>query len=147
MQQLPTKYPLIWTISLVWQYWQGMGNTLLCDMCLVLPQKRKEILVKNILSSPRGPWAFDELRRYHTRPLRLNWGPKNVHFGKTHFRDPDIDARVFIFIWKFIELPGAIFLCLECFTKVPKNGPKNGPKFKKHRKMTKTVFLLGGHLI
>ena len=32
------------------------------------------------LSSPRGARAFHELRRYHTRPLRLNWGPENVHF-------------------------------------------------------------------
>ena len=47
------------------------------------------------LSSPRGAWAFDELRRYHTRPLRLNWGRENVYFGKNHFRDPNIDARVF----------------------------------------------------
>ena len=23
--------------------------------------------------------------------LRFNWGPENVHFGKTHFRDPNID--------------------------------------------------------
>ena len=51
------------------------------------------ILVYNILSSPRGAWAFDELRGYHTRPLQLDWGPENVHFGKTHFRDPNIDAR------------------------------------------------------
>ena len=39
---------------------------------------------------------FDELRRYHTRPLQLNWGPENVHFGKTHFRDPNIDAKITI---------------------------------------------------
>ena len=38
--------------------------------------------------------AFDELRKYHTRPLRLNWGPENVHFGKTHFTDPEINARI-----------------------------------------------------
>ena len=30
----------------------------------------------------RGAQPFDELRRYHTRPLQLNWGPENVHFGK-----------------------------------------------------------------
>ena len=47
------------------------------------------------LSSPRGAWAFDEIRRYHTRPLRLNWGPENVHFGKTQFWDPNIHARFF----------------------------------------------------
>ena len=35
------------------------------------------------LSSPREARAFNELRRYHTRPLQLNWGPENVHFRKT----------------------------------------------------------------
>ena len=35
---------------------------------------------KLVLSSPREAWAFYELKRYHTRPLRLNWGPENVHF-------------------------------------------------------------------
>ena len=45
------------------------------------------------LLSPRGVWAFDELKRYHTRP---SWGPENVHFGKTMFRDLNIHARVFI---------------------------------------------------
>ena len=48
-------------------------------------------LKKKVLSSLRGAWAFDEIRRYHTRPLRFNWGPENVHFGETHFRDPNID--------------------------------------------------------
>ena len=43
----------------------------------------------------RGARAFHELRRYHTRPLRLNWGPENVHFGKMHFRDLNINARIF----------------------------------------------------
>ena len=72
--------------------------------------------------------AFHKLRRYHTRPLRLNWGPKNVHF-------------------KFKELPGATFFCFKFSTRVPNNGPKNGPKLKKHRKMTKTIFTLLGHSI
>ena len=53
-----------------------------------------------MLSSPSGVWGFDELRKYHTRPLRLNWGPKNVHFGNTHF-------------WKFKELPGKTFYVLR----------------------------------
>ena len=66
---------------------------------------------KHNLSSPRGARAFHELRRYHTRPLRLNWGPENVHFGKTQFWDPNINVR--------------IFLCFEFSTRVPKNGPKN----------------------
>ena len=30
--------------------------------------------------------AFHELRRYHTRPLRLNWGPENVILEKGIFR-------------------------------------------------------------
>ena len=38
-----------------------------------------------------------ELRRYHTRPLRINWGPENVHYGKTHFWDPNINVRIFMF--------------------------------------------------
>ena len=40
-----------------------------------------------------------------------------------------------------------LFLCFEFSTRVHKNGPKNGPKFKKRRKMTKTIFPLGGHSI
>ena len=45
-------------------------------------------IFKMSLSSPHGAWAFDELLRYHTRPLRFNWGHGNVHFGKMHFREP-----------------------------------------------------------
>ena len=44
---------------------------------------------------------FTKLRRYHTRPLRLNRGPGNVHFGKTHFRDPNINARIF-YVLRFL---------------------------------------------
>ena len=98
------------------------------------------------LSSPAklgGPQAFDELRRYHTRPLQFNWGPKNVHFRKIHFRDANIDAKVFIFFWKFKELPGATFLCLAFFTAVSNNGQKKRSKVQKRRKMTKTIFSLG----
>ena len=47
-----------------------------------------------MLSSPREARAFHELRRYHTRPLRLNWGPKNVHFRKTQLWDPNINVRI-----------------------------------------------------
>ena len=42
----------------------------------------------------RGPWAFDELRRYHTRPSRFSWCPENVHLGEKHFRDLNIDAKI-----------------------------------------------------
>ena len=44
------------------------------------------------LSSPHEARA-PKLRRYHTRPLRFSWDPENVHFGKTHLRDPNMDAR------------------------------------------------------
>ena len=37
----------------------------------------------------------NKLKRYHTRALRVNWGPKNVHFGKTQFSDLNINARIF----------------------------------------------------
>ena len=63
-----------------------------------------------MLSSPHGARAFHELRRYHTRPLQLNWGPKNVHFEKAHFLDPNINVSIFIFFGKFKELPGATFM-------------------------------------
>ena len=58
-------------------------------------------LLEHILSSPRE--AFSELRRYHTRPLRLNSGPKNVYFGKTHFRDPNINVRIFILFFENLK--------------------------------------------
>ena len=61
------------------------------------------------LSSPRGAWAFHELRRYHIRPIRFNWGLKSVHFGKMHFRD--------------------LNMALGFFTTVPKNGPKKDLKW------------------
>ena len=67
-----------------------------------------------MLSSPHGAWAFYELRKYHTRPLRLNWGPKNVHFGKTFCLDQNFNARK--------ELLVATFLCFAFFTAVPQNG-------------------------
>ena len=54
-----------------------------------------------------GARAFHKLRRYHTRPLRLNWGPQKVHFGKRHFWDLNINVRI------FKELPGAPFYILS----------------------------------
>ena len=49
---------------------------------------------------PRRAWAFEELRRYHPRPSRFNWGPENVHFGKTHSRDLNINTRFFIYFFE-----------------------------------------------
>ena len=56
-------------LNYVWKGWELF--TLICRL--------------SALSSPRGAWAFDELRTYHTRPLRLNWGPENIRFGKRIF--------------------------------------------------------------
>ena len=50
------------------------------------------LLISVLLSSPHEAQAFDEIRRYHTRPLRTNWGPENVHFGKMQFLDLSFNA-------------------------------------------------------
>ena len=58
--------------------------------------------------------------------VKAGWnalGPKNKHFGKTHFRDLNIVARIFICFQKLREIPDST-LCLAFFTNVPKNGPK-----------------------
>ena len=84
-----------------------MKNTIsfsnnLCHITHDATPKYGDIMIENNillflnLSNPHGAWAFDEIRRYHTRPLQFNWCPENVQFGKMHFRDPNIDARVFI---------------------------------------------------
>ena len=52
-------------------------------------------LCKTVYQARAEHVFFDELRIYHTGPNRFNWGPKIVHFGKTHFRDPNINARIF----------------------------------------------------
>ena len=44
-----------------------------------------QITFFSILSSPRGAWAFEELSRYHTRPLRFNWDPENVQIWENAF--------------------------------------------------------------
>ena len=59
--------------------------------------------------------------------------PKNVHFGKTRFWDPNINVRTFIFL-KNLKNYQAQLLCSEFSTTVPKNGPKNGQKFKNAEK-------------
>ena len=50
----------------------------------------------------------DELRKYHTRPLRLNWGPENVRLEK-RILGTQISMLGF-FCWKFKELPGATYV-------------------------------------
>ena len=56
--------------------------------------------------------AFHELRRYHTRPLRLSWSPENVHFGKRQFLDLYFNAWILFIIGKLKMLPDATFFCL-----------------------------------
>ena len=68
--------------------------------------------------------AFNELRRYNTRPSRFNWGRENVHFWKTYFRDPNINASIFQHFTNFFINIRRNFFCFTFFTKVPKNGPK-----------------------
>ena len=82
-----------------------------------------------ILSIPHEAWvpagrpskagAFNE--------RRFNLGPKNVIFGKTHFGDPIIDARIFELITK-TSIPVAAFLCFVFITMVLKNKPKTVPQ-------------------
>ena len=60
-----------------------------CELVVILLS-----LLIFVLSSPREARAFHKLSRYHTRPLRLNCGPKNVHFRKTQFWDPNINDRI-----------------------------------------------------
>ena len=83
------------------------------------------------------PVAFHKLRSYHNRALWLNWGPENVHFEKTHFRNPNINASIFL-CGKFKELPGATLFCFAFFNTKPKNSPKN--KVKKMPKNNQNHF-------
>ena len=83
---------------------------------------------------------FTELRRYHTMPLRLNWGPVNVHFRKTQFWDPNINVKILFLFENLKNYQAQLFLSFEFSTRVPKNGPKNGPKFKKTPKNDQNHF-------
>ena len=70
------------TFSLLFFHAQSCASTILKDFSI------------SAAGHPSEARAFDKLRRYHTRTLRFIRGPKNIHFGKTHFRDPNIDARI-----------------------------------------------------
>ena len=43
---------------------------------------------------PAQSAGFSRIKKIPYQPLRLNWGPENVHFGKKHLRDPNINARI-----------------------------------------------------
>ena len=58
---------------------------------------------------------------------RFNWGPKNVLFLKTYFRDLNTEAR-FFFVGNYKNYQAQLLFAF--FTTVPKNDPKNGLKFK-----------------
>ena len=83
-----------------------------------------------VTGRPRRAWSFDELRRYHIRPSRFNWGPENVHFGKTHFRDLNINGRVFVVVGNIKNYQAQLFYVL-CFSLGYLKTAQNGPKFKK----------------
>ena len=89
----------------------------------VFKKESKQILYRTWLITVLTVTIFIKLRRYHTRPLRLSWGLKNVHFGKTHFRDPNINVRIFFLIK---EIPGATLLCFAFSTTVPNNTNNSG---------------------
>ena len=48
----------------------------------------------------RGARAFDELRRYQS----IQMGPKNVHFGETHFKDRNKEPNTDFQIFKGVEV-------------------------------------------
>ena len=45
--------------------------------------------------------ALTEVWRYRTRPSQFNWGPKNVHVGKMHFRTQILTLGFFDLLQKF----------------------------------------------
>ena len=80
------------------------------------------------LSSPNEARTFDELRKYQTRTHQFKWGHENVHFGKMHFRNPNINIRIFFDnLHKFRSIPGVFSPNFVLFTMVLKNSAKNGP--------------------
>ena len=54
--------------------------------------KCRQMILGNIYSveRPHGACAFDGLRKY--QPIQI--GPKKIHFGKTHFSDPNYDTQI-----------------------------------------------------
>ena len=98
---------------------------------LTYQKSRVEYPIPFYLSSLRGVRAFHELRRYHTRPLRLNWGPENVHFGKTHFRNPNIIVKIFIFLENLKNYQAQLFYFLHFplgYLKTAQKSSKNAEK-------------------
>ena len=63
-----------------------------------------------------GAWAFDKIRKYQHRISQLNWGPKIVHFGKTHFKEPNINAQI---VWP-IRICHAYLPAVQCFFYISK---------------------------
>ena len=62
---------------------------------------------------------FNKLRRYHTRPIQFKWGPKNLHFGKMHFRNTNIGSRILWLPTKIDNNTRFNFFCFPFFTTVP----------------------------
>ena len=67
-----------------------------------------------LVIKPARSVGFSQIRKipYQGPPSQL--GPTKMYIlEKTHFRDPNINARIF---WKYEELPGATFICFALFT-------------------------------
>ena len=58
---------------------QKIGINITIDRFVYLSRSHKARAPKG---RPNKAWAFDELRRYHTRPSRFNWAPKKYILGK-----------------------------------------------------------------
>ena len=68
-----------WLSVVVW-WWSGYSYKESNFVCFFFPPF-PYCFLWSTKSSPRGALAFHESRRFHTRPLRLYWGPENVHLG------------------------------------------------------------------
>ena len=78
-----------------------------------------------------------ELRRYHITPLRLYWGPENVHFGKTHFWDPNSNLMIFIFLNNLNKNQAQLFYVLGFPLRYLKTAQKTVQRSKKAEKWPK----------
>ena len=83
--------------------WSRLNLTLQCvtyktDRYLFLrPSKLSSLRARAGRPSKAG--ALNK-RRYHTKTSQFNCCPENVQFEKTHFRDQNIDVRIFLLITK-----------------------------------------------
>ena len=109
-----TKWPII---DLIWGRYR-LSTVSICTIIVHIP----------MLSSPRVSRAFHKLRRYHTRPLRLNWGPENVHFEKRIFVI-QILMKGFFFVENLKNYQAQLFYVLSFPLRYLKTAQKMVQKF------------------